>query len=136
MGGRSLPQLSSQDNPALVSALLRNLTVIELYRSKGKSYWVRYALRRCLAEKKPIIWYCDSMLYLFVEEGVYLAPGKSISTELKTLVWTLVDRDESPTGVPSHLAVDDTKHSLYLVLPLRRADGNRCRRPRTGRSVS
>jgi hypothetical protein len=30
-----------------------------------------YALPRCLAEKRPVIWHFDSTPYIFVEEGVY-----------------------------------------------------------------
>ncbi|KAH9043153.1 hypothetical protein EDB85DRAFT_1885551 [Lactarius pseudohatsudake] len=81
----------------------------------GKSYWIYYAMRRRLAEKKPVIWYRDSTLFLFVEEGVYQTPEHFRSTTLKTLVWTLVDSDESPSGVPSRLAVRGTKHFITFT---------------------
>src|SRR6266571_5811755 len=91
---RCLPQWSSQDNPALVSASFRDLTAIEIYWLKGKSYWVLYALRRRLAEGKPVIWYRASTRFLFVNEGVYETPKDFLSTDLNTRVWTLVDSDE------------------------------------------
>ncbi|KAH8994357.1 hypothetical protein EDB86DRAFT_2926188 [Lactarius hatsudake] len=81
----------------------------------GKSYWVQYALRRRLAEGKPVMWYRDSRQYLFVEEGVYEVPQYCPSTDFKTLVWTLVDADECPNGIPSYLAVHDTKHFNVFV---------------------
>lgn len=66
-----------------MSALLRYLTVTEICCLKGKSYWNYYAMRRCLAEKKPVMWYRASVLFLFVEEGVYQSPTYFRSTELK-----------------------------------------------------
>ncbi|KAH9080202.1 hypothetical protein EDB83DRAFT_2513110 [Lactarius deliciosus] len=84
----------------------------------GKSYWVQYALRRRLAEGKPVMWYRDSRQYLFVEEGVFVVPQYYASTDFKTLVWTLVDADECPSGIPSYLAVHDTKHfNIFVSYP-------------------
>jgi len=94
--------------------LLRDLTVIEIYWLKGKSFWVFYALRRCLAEKKPVIWYHESTPFLFVEDGVYKAREHFGPTTHKTLVWTLVDSDESPSGVPSRLTVKGTQHFIIF----------------------
>ncbi|KAH9079497.1 hypothetical protein EDB83DRAFT_2503931 [Lactarius deliciosus] len=71
-----------------------------------QNYWIYYAPRRRLAEKKPVIWYRDSTLFLFVEEGVYQAPEHFRSTTLKTL---------SPSGVPSRLAVRGTKHFITFT---------------------
>ena len=42
----------------------------------GKSVWIYYALRRFLAERKPVIWYMDQTRYLFVEESVYKVPDE------------------------------------------------------------
>jgi hypothetical protein len=65
---------------------------------EGKSVWVYYALRRCLAERKPVIWYFKALCYLFVEEGVYEMPVDFQTAELKPFIWTLVDSDEAPGG--------------------------------------
>ena len=43
----------------------------------GKSIWVYYALRRRLAEKKPVIFYNQQKCFLFVDEGVYKQPSTS-----------------------------------------------------------
>ena len=115
-----LLQLSSQDNLALASALLCDLsvTVIEILCLKGKSYWALYALCRCLAKKKPVMWYSESRLYLFVEEGVYESPERALHTVFKTLVWTFVDTDQAKEGVPPHLAEHRTKHFIiYTTSP-------------------
>ena len=112
--------MSSQDNLASVSALLCDfsVTVIEILCLKGKSYWAFYALRRRLAEKKPVMWYYASRLFLFVEEGVYESPERPRLDVFKTLVWTLVDTDEAKEGVPPHLAVHDTPHFIiYTTSP-------------------
>jgi len=83
----------------------------------GKSYWILYAMHRRLSEGKPVFWYHDSRRYLFVKEGVYEVPEHFPSTTFKTLVWTLVDSDESLSGVPSNLAVHCTKHFIIFTTP-------------------
>jgi hypothetical protein len=103
-----------------VSALLCDLsvTVIEIHCLKGKSYWALYALRRCLAEKKPVMWYSDARLFLFVKEGVYESPERPRHSIFKTLVWTLIDTDQAKEGVPPHLSEHDTAHFIiYTTSP-------------------
>jgi hypothetical protein len=105
--------------------------VIEIYGLKGKSYWIFYAMCRRLAERKPVMWYRGSMerLFLFVEEGVYLAPSIYPFTELKNRVWTLIDADldeyegtrlPDSCRVPPNLAVQDTKNLVIYTTPLQR----------------
>ena len=55
-------------------------------------------MRRRFAEKKPVMWYRASVLFLFVEEGVYQSTTYFCPTEFKKPVWTLVDSDDSPDG--------------------------------------
>ena len=98
-------------------------SLIKIYWLKGKSYWILYALYRRLAEGKPIMWYRDSTVFLFVNEGVYQAPPwGALSTTFRTRVWTLVDSDSDTLGVPSRLAVPDTKHLIIF-----------CSSPQSGR---
>ncbi|KAN0127599.1 hypothetical protein V8E53_014577 [Lactarius tabidus] len=80
----------------------------------GKRHWIIYVLCQRLAFKKPIMWYRDKRLYLFAEDGVYLAPTDYLSTEFRTRVWTLVDVDEGDR-VPEFLAVHDTKHMIVFA---------------------
>ncbi|KAI0256325.1 hypothetical protein BJV78DRAFT_1358290 [Lactifluus subvellereus] len=81
----------------------------------GKTYWIRYALRRRLAEGKPIIWYRKNRCYLFAEDGVFLSPSDLSATEFRTFVWTLADSDDN---FPSHLAKQDTRHFImYTTSP-------------------
>src|SRR5271154_347405 len=82
----------------------------------GKSIWIYYALRRRLAERKPVIWYFHSTRYLFVEEGVYKVPDRFHA--FKVFVWTLVDSDEAQDGVPGYLVMQDTSHFvIYTTSP-------------------
>ena len=82
----------------------------------GKSIWIYYALRRRLAERKPVIWYFRKTRYLFVEEGVYKVPDKFHDFEV--FVWTLVDSDDAKDGVPENLVMQDTRHFvIYCTFP-------------------
>lgn len=78
------------------------------------------------------MWYRGSMkrLYLFVEEGVYLAPSIYPFTELKNRVWTLIDANsdeyegttppDSSWRVPPNLSTQDTKNLVIYTSPLQR----------------
>jgi hypothetical protein len=83
----------------------------------GKSIWIYYALRRRLAERKPVIWYYRKARYLFVEEGVYQVPEEF--HDFETFVWTLVDSDEEDK-VPENLVMRHTRHFvIYCTSPSR-----------------
>jgi hypothetical protein len=77
--------------------------------------WVLYALRRRLAERKPIIWYQMKRCYLFVEEGVYQAPADFNPGVFRSFIWTLVDSDEDTRGVPYHLVPHGTR--MFVIYP-------------------
>jgi hypothetical protein len=81
--------------------------------TQGKSVWILYALRRRLAERKPVIWYRDQIFYLFVEEGVFKCPPEYRSTFFKIFIWTLVDSDENTRRVPPELVGHGTR--LFVV---------------------
>ncbi|KAH9065068.1 hypothetical protein EDB83DRAFT_2519688 [Lactarius deliciosus] len=86
----------------------------------GKSYWIFYALHRCLCEGKPVIWYYDSRRYLFVAEGVYELFRDFPSVGFEARVWTLVDNDEDKSGILPYIAVQFTKHFIiYTTSPQR-----------------
>lgn len=36
----------------------------------GKTTWIYYALRHCVGEKQPVIWYTGGKFYLFSDKGV------------------------------------------------------------------
>jgi hypothetical protein len=85
---------------------------------QGKSVWIYYALRRRLAERKPVIWYYDETRYLFVEEGVYEGPDKFKASHFQVFVWTLVDSDHGMEGVPRRLVSPGTHHFvIYCTSP-------------------
>jgi hypothetical protein len=70
---------------------------------KGKSFWINYAVRRRLGEAKPFIWFCADWGYLFVEEGVFYTRLDYLFDSFVPYLWTFVDVDESPYGIPSRL---------------------------------
>ncbi|KAI0248219.1 hypothetical protein BJV78DRAFT_1239036 [Lactifluus subvellereus] len=59
----------------------------------GKTYWIRYALRRRLGEGNVIIWCGGAGRYLFAEDGVFEVPSNHKNTDFKRRVWTLADSD-------------------------------------------
>ena len=79
---------------------------------EGKSVWVYYALRRCLAERKPVIWCYRTYFYLFVKEGVYGMPDDFQKAHFEQFIWTLVDCDEAQ-GVPESLVPHGTQ--LFVI---------------------
>ena len=80
---------------------------------QGKSVFLLYMLRRRCAEKKPVIWYDGRDGYIFVDDGVYkMAPDFQIN-EFKIFVWTLVDSDQAPDGVPPDLVRNRTP--LFVI---------------------
>jgi len=95
-----------------------SLILTKRHMVKGKSVWIHYALRRRLAESKPVIWYREQTCYLFTQEGVYEAPPGHKPSFFKTFVWTLVDSDESKDGVPPQLVPHGTRHFvIYTTSP-------------------
>jgi len=99
-----------------VSACLPDLTAINAYWLKGKSYWCYYAMCRRLSERQPTFWYCGDLdFYLFVEEGVFIVPQNFPSYDLKVRVWTLVDSDNHPEGVPPRLIDKRTRHFIIFT---------------------
>jgi len=62
--------------------------------------WLLYALRRRCAEKKPVIWYNGTTSFIFVDDGVYKMAPDFQDNEFKIFVWTLIDSDQAPQGVP------------------------------------
>jgi len=67
----------------------------------GKSVWLYYALRRCLAEKRPVIWCWRNSPYMFIEEGVYKMAPDFHDSQYERVVWTLIDSDQSKDGIPN-----------------------------------
>jgi hypothetical protein len=75
---------------------------LPLTLSTGKSVWIYYALRRCLAEKRPFTWRRDSSYFLFSIEGVEMT-GQFQRASFKNFVWTFCDSDQSSQGIPEVL---------------------------------
>ena len=62
------------------------------------------------------MWYRGKMLYLFVEDGIYLASADHSPISIRTRVWALVDVHKGER-VPEILAVRDTKHMIIFATP-------------------
>lgn len=85
---------------------------------KGKSFWVYYAARRRLAEEKTFLWFYQANYYLFVKNGVYKLPSDWEHSDFLSIVWTLVDSDQSIAGVPEILVPHGTRlFVIYITSP-------------------
>ena len=76
-----------------------------------------YALCRCLAEKRPVIWSYRKIYHIFVEDGVYEMGEYFQVARYNNLVWTLVDSDKSPSGVPEMLVTHGTRFFVIYASP-------------------
>ncbi|KAM6499289.1 hypothetical protein JOM56_004797, partial [Amanita muscaria] len=84
----------------------------------GKSLWRWYALRKCCAQKKPVIFYSDNTCWLFVDEGVFEQPTSFRAQYYKTVIWTLVDSVDTPSGPPIRLTEHGSRHFVtYTTSP-------------------
>ena len=81
----------------------------------GKSVWILYALRRRLAERKPVIWYYMNTCYLFIEDGVYTMLPGFLQCSFKAVVWTLADSDQEISGPPGDLMAHGTPFYVIFV---------------------
>jgi hypothetical protein len=103
----------------MISPLTHHFLNTSLSLCKGKSYWIFYAVRRRLGEKKPFIWYFDRKWYLFVEDGVFQCPEDFSTTPFRRVgLWVLADADNAPLGVPTELAQSESKlHTIFTSSP-------------------
>jgi hypothetical protein len=81
----------------------------------GKSIWLYYTLRRCLAERRPVVLFYRRVPFLFVEDGVYLMGAKFQLARYKRVLWTLVDTDESLAGIPEEFVTQNTPFFVVHV---------------------
>ena len=82
----------------------------------GKSVWILYALRRRLAERKPVIWYYMNTCYLFIEDGVYMMLPNFLQCIFKAVVWTLADSDQTPVDLLTH---DTCLYVIFVTSPVK-----------------
>ena len=87
---------------------------------KGKSYWILYAICRCLGESKVFLWYFQKNWYLFVRAGVFRCPGDLVVNSFRPYIWAFVDADHSLAGVPPELAERETNIlTIFTTSPKR-----------------
>jgi len=81
----------------------------------GKSVWLYYALRRCLAERRPVILRYRRKPLLFVEDGVFWMRADFEFACYKRVLWALIDLDDCPTasGIPDEFV---TRHTPFFVI--------------------
>ena len=101
-----------------MSAVVLYFQVTFLIVDEGKSVSLVYILRRRCAERKPVIWFDGLRGYIFVDDGVYKMAPDFHDNEFKIFVWTLVDSDQAPGGVPPELVRNRTRlFVLYASSP-------------------
>src|SRR6266545_6677690 len=98
-----LKQLCTLGNPEQVSAVVLYFQVTFFIVDEGKSMSLVYMLCQHCAERKPVIWYDGLESYIFVDDGVYKMAPDFHFNEFKIFMWTLVDSDQAPGGVPPEL---------------------------------
>ena len=87
---------------------------------KGKSQWILYAVRRCLGEARPFLWYIAKEWHLFVEAGVFTFPGRLHPQLFSPFMWAFVDADDSPTHFPDEISVSYTQlFTIFTTSPKR-----------------
>jgi hypothetical protein len=92
-----------------------------LMRHTGKSIWRYYALYRCLAAKRPVLWHYNHKCYLFAESGVFIAPEDFQLCSYRGIIWTLVDADQACQGDLPSLVCNGTRlFVIYTTSPARR----------------
>jgi|ERR1700761_136490 len=55
----------------------------------GKTLWIYYALRRCLGQKQPVIWYRGGVFHFFSAAGVQIIEPQHLPHP--SFTWCLVD---------------------------------------------
>jgi len=104
--------------PGIGECSSAQLTAINVHWLKGKSYWSCYAMCRHLSEREPVLWYgSGGDCVLFVEEGVFIVPQNFPPRDFKIRIWTLVDSNYHPDGVPPHLIPERTNHLIIFTTP-------------------
>ena len=120
-----LKQLCTLGNPEQVSAVVLYFQVTFFIVDEGKSMSLVYMLCQHCAERKPVIWYDGLESYIFVDDGVYKMAPDFHFNEFKIFMWTLVDSDQAPGGVPPELVWNRT-HLFVLYASSPNSDHWKC----------
>ena len=87
-------------------------------KERAYGYIMRY-VDALLKRNRSLLW--NKKYYLFVAEGVYRAPPEFGKTSFYTILWTLVDSDESKEGFPDDLIVHGTRlFVIYATSPCKK----------------
>jgi len=65
----------------------------------GKTLWIRYALRRCLGEKQPVIWYLSGHFHLFSDTVEIINPMRLLHPHYTWCFVDSTDADLLPTMI-------------------------------------
>ncbi|KAF8891473.1 hypothetical protein CPB84DRAFT_1683318, partial [Gymnopilus junonius] len=81
----------------------------------GKSMWIYYALRRCLGEKQPVIWYRSGEFHLFSNAGVQVIDPEYLRHPPFT--WCFVDAFQADSVPPAAAVQDNQVFPIYVTSP-------------------
>jgi hypothetical protein len=88
--------------------------------------WIDYALCRCLAEKRPVIWSYYRHPVMFAEGGAYCMEAQFASqfaeAEYKSVPWALVDADIFWGGIPEDIVRQNKRFFGIYVSDLPKED--------------
>ncbi|KAF8523873.1 hypothetical protein BU17DRAFT_85290 [Hysterangium stoloniferum] len=83
----------------------------------GKTRWINYAIRYCLGERQPVVWYQVNECYFFSESGVDIINLMLHQSGGKD-TWCLVDSQHAPqTLPPSICSVSIQRFPVYVTSP-------------------
>jgi len=76
----------------------------------GKTRWIHYALRRCLGEKQPVIWYLGKIFYLFSDTVEIIDPTHLLHPPY---TWCFVDSTDADELLPTTIY-----HPIWKLFPV------------------
>jgi hypothetical protein len=76
----------------------------------GKTIWIYYALRHCLGEKQPVIWYLGNNFYFFSDRGVETIDPRHFRHPSYT--WCFVDSTQAESLPPT---IYDPIYELFPI---------------------
>ncbi|KAF8513564.1 hypothetical protein BU17DRAFT_95255 [Hysterangium stoloniferum] len=94
-----------------------SLAVVTGQPGIGKTSWIHYAVRYCLGERQPVVWYQVEKCYFFSESGVDIIDPMLHQSGGKH-TWCLVDSLDAPQTLPHSICSQSRQlFPIYVTSP-------------------
>ncbi|KAF8509655.1 hypothetical protein BU17DRAFT_56005 [Hysterangium stoloniferum] len=94
-----------------------SLAVVTGQPGIGKTSWIHYAIRYCLGERQPVVWYQVEKCYFFSESGVDIIDPMLHQSGGKH-TWCLVDSLDAPQTLPHSICSQSRQlFPIYVTSP-------------------